>query len=256
MNRRLLVAFGILRGYLYRWITNLWFWTAFIYPLILNTFILTQVNTIWFDTFHAIGNGIFLGILGMKTIAISEFKATCCAVLQRLSNTGGLVLVTRWGERQSRGAISGGNFANTILNSGSAWRRRTQGAHQLSRVSLKSPAEWIPHVPRDARGPRHPGGGMIRSQTVRLLQCPLPSETQMGSPGEQPIKAYLAWDHQDDGQGVGSSCSPRTPFQAHRIDTRLMPEEDAKHRTASLCPGNRAAHPVPGPNGRRGMLVF
>ena len=72
MNTRLLVIFGILWGYLFGWITNIWFWTAFVYPLNLNTFILTQVNTIWFDTFHAIGNGIFLGILGMKTIAILQ----------------------------------------------------------------------------------------------------------------------------------------------------------------------------------------
>lgn len=72
MNKRLLVVFGILWGYLFGWITNIWFWTAFVYPLNLNTFILTQVNTIWFDTFHAIGNGIFLGILGMKTIAILQ----------------------------------------------------------------------------------------------------------------------------------------------------------------------------------------
>jgi energy-coupling factor transport system substrate-specific component len=72
MNRGLLVAFGILWGYLYGWITNLWFWTAFIYPLTLNTFILTQINTVWFDTLHAIGNAIFMGILGMKTIAILE----------------------------------------------------------------------------------------------------------------------------------------------------------------------------------------
>lgn len=72
MNTRLLVVFGILWGYLFGWITNIWFWTAFVYPLNLNTFILTQVNTIWFDTFHAIGNGIFLGILGMKTIAILQ----------------------------------------------------------------------------------------------------------------------------------------------------------------------------------------
>ena len=72
MNKRLLVAFGLLWGYLYGWITNVWFWTAFIYPLNLNTFILTQINTIWFDTFHAIGNAIFLRILGMKTIAILQ----------------------------------------------------------------------------------------------------------------------------------------------------------------------------------------
>ncbi len=76
INRRVLIAFGILWGYLFGGITNTWFWVAFIYPLNLNTFILTQVSTIWFDTLHALGNALFLGILGMKTIAILErFKS-------------------------------------------------------------------------------------------------------------------------------------------------------------------------------------
>lgn len=67
-----LVGFGFLWGYLYGWITNVWFWTAFVYPLTINTFIITQINTIWFDTFHAIGNAIFLCILGTKTVAILQ----------------------------------------------------------------------------------------------------------------------------------------------------------------------------------------
>ncbi len=67
-----LAAFGVFWGYLYGWITNTWFWAAFIYPLTIKTFWITQMNAIWFDTFHAIGNALFLGILGMKTIAILQ----------------------------------------------------------------------------------------------------------------------------------------------------------------------------------------
>lgn len=75
LSRTLLVVFGVIWGYLYGCITNLWFWTAFVYPLSLNTFIVTQLNTIWFDTVHAIGNAIFLGILGLRTIGIlNRFK--------------------------------------------------------------------------------------------------------------------------------------------------------------------------------------
>ncbi|MCD6599479.1 MAG: ECF transporter S component [Dehalococcoidia bacterium] len=75
LNRPLLIVFGVLWGYLYGLITNIWFWTAFIYPLTLQTFIVTQVNTIWFDTFHAIGNAVFLGFLGRKTIIVlNRFK--------------------------------------------------------------------------------------------------------------------------------------------------------------------------------------
>ena len=72
LNRHLLIVLGILWGYLYGFITNIWFWTAFVYPLTLKTLIVTQVNTVWFDTFHAIGNAVFLGILGMKTISVMK----------------------------------------------------------------------------------------------------------------------------------------------------------------------------------------
>ena len=75
LNRPLLIVFGLLWGYLYGLITNIWFWTTFVYPLTLQTFILTQVNTIWFDTFHAIGNAIFLGFFGRRTIVVlNRFK--------------------------------------------------------------------------------------------------------------------------------------------------------------------------------------
>jgi energy-coupling factor transport system substrate-specific component len=70
MNQLLLISLGILWGYLYGLITNLWFWTTFIYPLTLNTLIVTQMSAIWFDTLHAAGNAIFMGLLGMKTILV------------------------------------------------------------------------------------------------------------------------------------------------------------------------------------------
>ncbi len=34
----------------------------------------------------------------MKTMAISEFKATCLAALERVGKTGEPLLVTRWGK--------------------------------------------------------------------------------------------------------------------------------------------------------------
>jgi energy-coupling factor transport system substrate-specific component len=67
-----LIIFGIVWGYLYGWIMNTWFWASFIYPLTLRTFFVYQLNSVWFDTFHAIGNALFLGLFGMKTIAILE----------------------------------------------------------------------------------------------------------------------------------------------------------------------------------------
>ena len=72
LGRIWLIIFGAIWGYLYGWIVNIWFWVSFIYPLTSRTFFVYQLNSIWFDTFHAIGNAIFLGLFGMKTIAILE----------------------------------------------------------------------------------------------------------------------------------------------------------------------------------------
>ena len=67
-----LIIFGIVWGYLYGWIMNIWYWTAFIYPLTLKTFLVYQLTGIWFDTLNAIGNAVLLGLLGTKTIAILD----------------------------------------------------------------------------------------------------------------------------------------------------------------------------------------
>ncbi len=72
LGRIWLVLFGILWGYLYGVIMNAWFWATFVYPLTLRTFVVTETNSLWFDTFHAIGNAIFLGLFGVKTIAILD----------------------------------------------------------------------------------------------------------------------------------------------------------------------------------------
>jgi energy-coupling factor transport system substrate-specific component len=71
-DRKKLMAFGILWGYLFGLIVNTWFWAAFIYPLTPRTFIVSQLNSLWFDTAHAVANAIFLGLLGKKTIDILE----------------------------------------------------------------------------------------------------------------------------------------------------------------------------------------
>ena len=63
---------GFVGGYLFGFITNLWFWSAVIYPLNLKTLLAVQANSFWFDSFHAIGNVIFLWIFGIKTIRIFE----------------------------------------------------------------------------------------------------------------------------------------------------------------------------------------
>ena len=72
VGRTWLIVFGVIWGYLYGWIMNVWYWVAFIYPLTVKTFFVYQLTSIWFDTLHAIGNALLLGLFGMKTIAILE----------------------------------------------------------------------------------------------------------------------------------------------------------------------------------------
>ncbi|KPK20838.1 MAG: hypothetical protein AMJ70_07800 [Dehalococcoidia bacterium SG8_51_3] len=72
LGRISLVIFGAIWGYLYGWIMNTWYWASFIYPLTLRTFLTYQLTSIWFDTFHALGNVVFLGFFGVKTVAILE----------------------------------------------------------------------------------------------------------------------------------------------------------------------------------------
>jgi len=72
LNTIWLIVFGILWGYVFGVIMNIWFWTSFVYPLTPRTFVVAQLNSLWVDTFHAIGNAIFLGLFGKKTILILE----------------------------------------------------------------------------------------------------------------------------------------------------------------------------------------
>jgi len=72
LGKTSLIILGVFWGYLYGWIMNTWFWASFIYPLTFRTFLTYQLTSIWFDTFHALGNAVFLGAFGPKTIAILQ----------------------------------------------------------------------------------------------------------------------------------------------------------------------------------------
>ena len=65
-----LLIFGVIWGYLFGWIMNLWYWLLYIYPHTFSTFLFTMINSVWFDTLHALGNAVFLALLGEKTIMI------------------------------------------------------------------------------------------------------------------------------------------------------------------------------------------
>jgi energy-coupling factor transport system substrate-specific component len=53
-----LAALGIIWGYLFGVIMNLWNWLAYVYPLTLTTFLAVEATGIWFDTMHAGGNAL------------------------------------------------------------------------------------------------------------------------------------------------------------------------------------------------------
>jgi energy-coupling factor transport system substrate-specific component len=59
-------------GYLYGWIMDFWFWTAFINPLTWKSFLATYAASFWFDTFHALSNAGFYLLLGSRVIKVLE----------------------------------------------------------------------------------------------------------------------------------------------------------------------------------------
>jgi len=65
-----LIIFGVIWGYLFGWIMNLWYWLLYIYPHNIQTLGFVIISSAAFDTLHALGNAIFLLILGEKTIEI------------------------------------------------------------------------------------------------------------------------------------------------------------------------------------------
>ena len=65
-----LVVFGFLWGYVYGLITNLSYWLYFMEPLTLETFLVAEVASLWFDTVHALSNAVFLSLLGLKTVRL------------------------------------------------------------------------------------------------------------------------------------------------------------------------------------------
>jgi len=64
---------GIIAGYFYGFIMNIWFWYSYLYPITLTTFITAEIQGLPFDTLHAIGNFAFLTILGNKTLKVLSF---------------------------------------------------------------------------------------------------------------------------------------------------------------------------------------
>ncbi|TCO71479.1 ECF transporter S component [Marinisporobacter balticus] len=74
-SRLLLGIFAFCWGFLFDYIMNLWHWLAFVYPLTVQSFIVTYINSFYFDLMHAVGNFTFAYLFGKDFINIlSRFK--------------------------------------------------------------------------------------------------------------------------------------------------------------------------------------
>jgi energy-coupling factor transport system substrate-specific component len=71
-----LAAWGALWGFLFGWIMNLWSWMATAYVLSIETWLATNVTSLWFDAAHALSNILFALLL----------TGSCLPILQRFRN--------------------------------------------------------------------------------------------------------------------------------------------------------------------------
>ncbi|HIE11987.1 MAG TPA: ECF transporter S component [Desulfotomaculum sp.] len=65
-TRAEMCLFSFIWGYLFGIILTLWFWTAFVRPLNLQSFFAAYAAGFWFDTLHAVGNAAFYLLLGRQ----------------------------------------------------------------------------------------------------------------------------------------------------------------------------------------------
>ncbi len=71
-SRFVLLTLTLVWGYLYGLIMTTWHWLTYIYPLTWQTFVATYIAGFAFDTLHAVGNVIFMYLMGMEMIKILQ----------------------------------------------------------------------------------------------------------------------------------------------------------------------------------------
>jgi energy-coupling factor transport system substrate-specific component len=69
-GRAVMVSFGIIWGYLFGWLMNLFLVVVFIKPLTWKAVFLAYVASFPMDTFHALGNACFYLLLGPQVIKV------------------------------------------------------------------------------------------------------------------------------------------------------------------------------------------
>ena len=71
-TRKWLVTFGVISAFIFGLLMNIYFCLYFVSPLTLSTLLFAELSSFWFDVSHAVGNALFLGLFGTRTIAIME----------------------------------------------------------------------------------------------------------------------------------------------------------------------------------------
>lgn len=66
IGRAGMTVFCFLWGYFFGWIMNLWYWSAFVRPLSIKSFMAACLASFWFDSFHAVGNAILYLCFGIS----------------------------------------------------------------------------------------------------------------------------------------------------------------------------------------------
>jgi len=72
LDRKGFIVVGVVCGFVFGLITNIYFWLYFAYPLTFGTLVFVQLSSLWFDISHAVGNAVFLGLFSTRTVSILE----------------------------------------------------------------------------------------------------------------------------------------------------------------------------------------
>lgn len=67
-----LAVFGLLWGYAFGLVTNLWFILGFGFPLTIDSVMAAQAASFWFDTLHGLGNAALFLSLGKRVVQVLE----------------------------------------------------------------------------------------------------------------------------------------------------------------------------------------
>ncbi|MFB3765194.1 MAG: ECF transporter S component [Methanotrichaceae archaeon] len=67
-----LMVWGLFWGFLYGWLMNIWFFVGYVHPWTITTFIVTNINSFFWDLSHGIANIFFLSLFGREAISILE----------------------------------------------------------------------------------------------------------------------------------------------------------------------------------------